>query len=259
MSLPDHASLAAFAYVAGALTFFAPCAAPLLPGYVSYYLGRSTADGANAGVGAPAADGGRFVRHLPGRLGHGGQVARVARAAVVGVLVSSGFFLVYGVLVGAVVAVVAGRLANIVVLELVVGAFLVVAGAAMATGRRFPTPTVRLPERRRSAAGYVGFGVLYAAAAAGCTAPVFVGVALKALSAGAAVGAAVLVAYAAGMSTLMVAVTVAAATGRDALLSAGVRRSGLVHRVAGVLLVLAGAVQIYLFLFRFGGLALLGT
>lgn len=257
MTLLEVASLTGFAFVAGALTFFAPCAYPLLPGYVSYYLGESVGKG-TATERRPATDGSGVVGRLPGRVARDARLARVVRAAVVGGLVSVGFFLVYGLLVGAVVAFGTRHFTGISVLELVVGIFLVVAGATMAAGRSFPTPTVRLPERRRSVAGYVGFGVLYAAAAAGCTAPVFVGVTLEALSASAGVGAVVLVAYASGMSALMVAVTVATALGRDAVLSASARRAALVRRVAGVLLLVAGVVEIYLFLFRFGGLALLG-
>lgn len=253
MALGDL-SLIAFAFSAGAFTFFAPCAYPLLPGYVSYYLGRST--------GAAAADGGVGEtgrgRAAAGTAALPATASRLIRAAGVGVLVSVGFFAVYAVLAGTVVALGARFLAGISLLELVVGGLLVVMGAGMALGWKPPTPTVRLPERRRSAAGYVGFGVLYAAAAAGCTAPVFVGVALKALSSGPAMAAATFGAYASGMAVLMVGVTVLSALGREALLSVLVRRADLVTRTAGVLLVLAGLVQIYFFLFRFDGLATLG-
>lgn len=57
----DSATLGvvAFAVTSGVGTFFAPCAYPLLPGYVGYYLGEEDASlsgavvrGAAAGVGA---------------------------------------------------------------------------------------------------------------------------------------------------------------------------------------------------------------
>lgn len=251
---PVDPSLVAFAFTAGAFTFFAPCAYPLLPGYVSYYLGRSTAGAAPDG-GAARVEGSE-PRHGSSALPT--TVSRLARAAGVGLLVSAGFFAVYAVLAGTVAALGARVLAGISVLELAVGGLLVVMGAGMALGWKPPTPTVRLPGRRRSAAGYFGFGVLYAAAAAGCTAPIFIGVALKALSSGPAMGAAAFGAYASGMSVLMVGVTVLSALGRDAILSALTRRMDLVNRAAGVLLVLAGLIQIYFFLFRFDGLATLG-
>ena len=225
-----------FAFTAGVATFFAPCAYPLLPGYVAYYLGS---DAGGSGESASVGTG-----------------ARLRRAATVGVLVSLGFVLVYGVLAGIVAAVGTRVLADVVLLELVVGGLLVVLGAAMALGRG-PTRHLTFPERRRSPAAFVGFGIVYAAAAAGCTAPVFVAVALTALSSGPATAFVTLGAYAAGMSALMIGVTALSALGREALVRR-LPRPRTVSRVAGVLLVAAGLAQVYLFLFRFGGLALLG-
>lgn len=230
-------SLLGFAFVAGAFTFFAPCAYPLLPGYVSFFLGRSLAsdpEGSEPGA-AP------------------GLVA----AARVGTLASLGFFLVYGALAAVVATVGAAPLADVAVLELLVGSLLVVVGLRMALGGDWSV-TVPLPRRRRSPLGFFAFGVGYAVAAAGCTAPLFVGVVLAALSRGGTVAGLALVTYAAGMAALLLSVTVAAALGRDALLSRLRGRSGQIHRLSGVLLALAGVAQIYLYLFEFGGLAALG-
>jgi cytochrome c-type biogenesis protein len=222
-----------FAFSAGVATFFAPCAFPLLPGYVSYYMGsdeESTDD----------------VR------------TRLLRAVLVGLVVSAGFFVVYGILGGIVVALGSQLLANISLLELLVGTILIVLGLAMAAGVDVSVGHVLLPERDRSLFGFFSFGVLYAAAAAGCTAPVFASVAVGALTAGPIAGATTLAAYAAGMSVLMIGVTVATALGRDALFKRFAARTGKIQRAAGVLLVVAGIVQIYLFLFEFGGREMLG-
>ncbi|MFB6302905.1 MAG: cytochrome c biogenesis CcdA family protein [Haloferacaceae archaeon] len=262
MAILEPVSLLVFAFAAGAFTFFAPCAYPLLPGYVSYYLGRNTSPGdgtaPNDGTVGKAGRPTGYVAKGFAAIVRDGRAVRLARATVVGILVSAGFVLVYGLLAGVVVAVGTRFLAGISVLELVVGTLLVGLGGVMALGWEFPTPTVALPERRRSAAGYIGFGMLYAAAAAGCTAPVFIGVILEALAAEAVVGVATFAAYATGMSVLMVGVTIATALGHDVIRSRLPRRTALVRRGAGVLLLLAGLVEIYLFLFRFRGLALLG-
>ncbi|WP_049900367.1 cytochrome c biogenesis CcdA family protein [Halococcus agarilyticus] len=234
-----------FAFTAGAATFFAPCAYPLLPGYVAYYLGSDAGSGKSEGESGAS-----------GESDGVGTGARLRRAATVGVLVSVGFVLVYGVLAGIVATVGTRVLADIVLLELVVGALLVVLGTAMALGRG-PTRHVTFPERRRSPVAFVGFGIVYAAAAAGCTAPVFVAVALTALSSGPATAFVTLGAYAAGMSALMIAITALSALGREAILRR-LPRPQTVSRVAGVLLVAAGLAQVYLFSFRFGGLTLLG-
>lgn len=223
-----------FAFSLGAATFFAPCAFPLLPGYVAFYLGHGD--------------------DAPGR-----TAARLRRAATVGVLTSLGFFLVYAALAGVVSAVGPRALRNISVLELVVGSLLIVLGTAMAAGKlHLDRLSIPLPERRRSPASFVGFGVVYAAAAAGCTAPLFIGLSGVALAAGGAGAVATFAAYAAGMSVLMILVTGLTAVGRDQVLCRLTRNTGRINRVAGAVLAVGGVYQIYLFLFRFDGFAVLG-
>ena len=223
-----------FAFGLGTATFFAPCAFPLLPGYVAFFLGRNADATPPVGV-------------------------RLRRAVAVGALTSLGFFLVYGVLAGVAVGVGTRVLGNVTVLELVAGLVMVVLGAAMAAGLYSPGNLhVRLPERKRTPTGFFAFGVVYAAAAAGCTAPLFVAVVTTALSTGPVAGVATLAAYAGGMSALMVAVTLLSALGRDAVLGRVPQLTGRISRVAGVVVVLAGLLQVYFFVFRFDGLRYLG-
>lgn len=262
MALLENVSLVLFAFTAGMFTFFAPCAYPLLPGYVSYYLGRGSAEELQIANGGVVADRGWITQLLGNALrlivsDH--YALRLASATVVSLLVSAGFFVVYGVLAGVVAVLGTQILAGISVLELVVGVLLIVIGGLMAVGWDVPSPSIQLPARRRSRGGYVGFGILYGAAAAGCTAPIFIGVALKALSVSAGLSLLTFGAYAAGMSVLMLGVTIATTLGRDSLHRWVTDRIGQIHRVAGVLLIIAGLVEIYFFLFRFDGLALLGV
>lgn len=234
---PVEALRVGFAFSAGAATFFAPCAYPLLPGYVAYYLGES-GDGQSVEV-QPS---------LP---------ARLRRAAFVGGLASLGFFLVYAVLAGIALAVGTRALQEISVLELVVGALLVVLGVAMAAGTFDPTVHVRLPERRRSPAGFLLFGVVYAVAAAGCTAPLFVGIVAFAFSGGPVAAIVTLGAYAAGMAVLMVAITMLSAVGKAGFVRRLSGDTGRISRVAGALLAVAGVAQIYLYVFDFDWLGIL--
>ena len=225
-----------FAFSLGTATFFAPCAFPLLPGYVAFYLGQSS-EGSPSGT-------------TPSRLG---------RAAVVGLVTSLGFFLVYGALAGVALLVGQQALQNVAVLELVVGVLLVALGAGFAVGRlQANSLHLPLPERRQSAVGYLLFGVVYAAAAAGCTAPLFVAVAGVAVSGGPTATLATLGAYAAGMSVLMVGVTTLSALGRDTVLRRLAANTGRITQVAGVVMIVAGLVQLYYYLFVFGGLETLG-
>ena len=222
-----------FAFTGGLFTFLAPCAYPLLPGYVAYFLGDESEATAPLAV-------------------------RLRRALVVAGATSLGFFLVYAALAGLATALGAGALSGISLLELVVGTLLIVLGVAMATGRFQPRTHVPLPERRRSVGGFFAFGVVYAAAAAGCTAPVFVGIATVALGSGPTGAVLTFGAFAAGMSLLMLTVTLLAAVGRDAVLRRLSGQTGRLTRVAGVVLVVAGIVQLYYYLVVFDGAATLG-
>lgn len=227
-----------FAFGLGAATFFAPCAVPLLPGYVAYFLGR---DG--RAESSPS-----------------GLSRRLGRAIGVSLVTGLGFLVVYGLLAGVVFAVGTQLLGGIAVLELVVGLVLVVVGGLMATNRTVPLPVhFELPERRRGPAGFFAFGVVYAVAAAGCTAALFVGVVGIALAAGPVGGVAVVGAYAAGMAGLLLLVTVLTALGRDAVVGRIAASGERVRRVAGVVLVIAGIVQLYYFVFVFRGLATFGS
>lgn len=110
-------------------------------------------------------------------------------------------------------------------------------------------------ERRRLLRALLAGGAI---AAAGCTAPIFVAISGIALTAGTVGAVLTFFAYASGMAILMIIVTVLVGLGYSGLfrrLSTNTRR---ISRVAGVLIALAGMVQIYLFLFESGGLELLG-
>jgi cytochrome c-type biogenesis protein len=224
----------ALAFSAGFFTFLAPCAFPLLPGYVAYFVG--TGDGEALPIGR-----------------------RLLKAVGVAAVVSGGFFLV-NALVAAIAAVVgSGPLRNVSVLEPAVGLALILLGIAMFSGRFQPSALhVQLPERRRSALGFFLFGVIYAVAAIGCTGPIFLGLALYAVESGPATTVAIFGAYGLGMSVMMLGVTLLSALGQEAVIRRISGVSGKLTRVAGVVLVLAGLLQIYAFLYWFDGFRILG-
>lgn len=202
---------AAFAAGTGVATFFAPCAFPLLPGYVGYYVAESDSDTAVVAAAVAAAVG-----------------AVTAIAAVAGLVLA------------------VGQPARdaLPVLEPVVGLGLVGFGALVATGRS-PELRVPLPERPTSVLGFGAFGAVYAVAAAGCVVPLFVGVLAQALALPTAGATAVLGAYAGGVAAPLVGVTLLAGAGVGAWRDLGAH-TGSVQRVAGAVMVLAGLGQLYL-------------
>lgn len=217
-------ALLALAFSAGALAFAAPCAFPLLPGYVAFFVSVE-----GDGDGAPAATSGPGLRRAGGIAaitGLGASVVFVGLAVLVAII-------------GSEVAGFAGEL------ELVVGVLVAAVGVAFASGRGHGLFSVELAERSRSPLGFFAFGATYGVAAAGCTAPVFVGVALAGVARGPLVAAAVIGTYALGLVLALGAVTLAAALGKDAVVERIGANTGTVTRVAGVLLVVAGIAQVH--------------
>ena len=203
----------AFAAGAGVATFLSPCALPLLPGYVGYYLSHA----------------------------EGGTTAR--GVALRGLAAGIGAFATLGVIAGLVVAVGQPVARNLAILEVIVGLALVAFGGYLLVSGSGAL-TVPLPERRSDTAGFVLFGVGYAGASAGCVLPVFLAVVAESLTLSAMAGLSVVATYAGVIAvgllsaTLLLGFGVDIATGRLARL--GSRLDGL----AGVVLVVAGLGQL---------------
>ncbi len=212
---PGLATTLAFAFVAGLATFFSPCAYPLLPGYVGFYASQA------------------------------GEEATVGGAVGRGLVAGAGMLVTLLALVGVAFAVGNEAFSRLTLFEPVVGGLLVVLGALVVAGRA-PSLSLSLPKRRSSVAGFGIFGIGYALAAVGCVAPMFLTVIARALSLPTGSAALVLGTYVAGIVLLMVAVTVATGTGLMAGAGLLARHGRTLERLAGALMVVAGAGQLYL-------------
>jgi cytochrome c-type biogenesis protein len=212
-------SALAFAATAGVATFFAPCAFPLLPGYVGYYVHRT--DGESSMV-------------LP------------AGAAAVGAIAA------LAVVAGVVLAVGQPVKAALPTLEPVIGLGLVAMGVAILLGWS-PELRIALPGRPSTVLGFGVFGAAYAVAAAGCVVPLFVGVLSQALSFGVGTAALVLGVYALAVAAPLVGVTLLAGAGVGEWRRVG-EHAGTIQALAAVVMVLAGVWQLYVAIFRFGAL-----
>jgi cytochrome c-type biogenesis protein len=206
---------AVFAVGAGTATFFSPCVYALLPGYISYYVASVDEES------APLA----------------GATAR-GLAATVGAVAT------FGVL--SVLAIVASETVEqaIPIVEPLVGLVLIVLGT-LVFWKGAVSLSIPLPERRTSVIGFGLFGAGYAVAATACVLPVFLSVALQALNLGVGGAVVVLGAYAGTFGLLMLAATVATAIGHDAVVGRMTAHSGLLTRAAGVVIVIAGSIQLY--------------
>lgn len=208
-----------FAITAGIATFFSPCAAALLPGYVGFYASQTD---------DPTL---------------GGTVARGLVAAI-------GAIVTLAVLLGVTFWIGHQAFSDLLVLEPIVGVALLVFGLLVLSGRA-PSLSVTLPQRRSSVLGFGVFGAGYAVAAAGCVAPVFLSVIVQALSFSPGGAAVVLGSYVGVIALLMLSLTVVTGmgmlVGSDAASAGGLTAySHRLEQLAGVVMILAGLGQLYI-------------
>lgn len=205
-----------FALTAGVATFFSPCAYPLLPGYVGFYLNQVDA-----------------------------ETVSIGSAGTRGIAAGIGVLAMFAALAGATVRIGNATLSNITVFESLVGGLLVVFGLLVVTGKS-PSVSIPLPKRRSSALGFGIFGAGYALAGAGCVAPIFLAVIARAVTLPAGAGSLIVLVYAGTVAALMVATTVA--TGMGVLTNPGrlMAYSGRLRQLAGGVMILAGLGQLYL-------------
>ncbi|APW99254.1 cytochrome C biogenesis protein [Halobiforma lacisalsi AJ5] len=213
---PDVLTWIVVALGAGIGTFFSPCAYPLLPGYVGFYVSQT--EGENASV--------------------GGAVSRGLIAGL-GVLVTFTAILAIAYRVGH------GVMSNILYFEPIMGVIVLGFGLLILFDRA-PSLSVALPQRRSSVLGFGVFGAGYALAGAGCALPLFLPVVGQAVSMPLVDAALVLGTYVGSIVLLMISLTVA--TGMGVLAGAGrlAAYSNQLKQFAGAIMILAGIGQLYL-------------
>ncbi|MDX1534462.1 MAG: cytochrome c biogenesis protein CcdA [Thermoplasmata archaeon] len=210
--------LLTFAYGAGVLSFFSPCAFPMLPAYISYYLARD----------APAED------SLSQGLKFGGL-------STLGMLI---IFAGLGSLLGLVGGSVLGGV--IPLFGLGMGVMLVALGVLLlGTNRLGFTLPLRAPVYRGPLSFFL-YGIAYALVSLGCTFPIFVVLVTAALlSGGLASGLLVFTVYSLGLGTVMVFLSIAVATSRDVVAEQLHRVVPWVRIISAVVLLAVGGYMVY--------------
>jgi cytochrome c-type biogenesis protein len=217
------------AFAAGIVAAVNPCGFAMLPAYLSLYLGT---------------DEGGFAERP--------ALGRVLRALVVGLVVSSGFVLLFR-LAGTVIAaggnVIMGAMP---VLGVLVGEALIVLGAWMFLGRSSYIGAFERVAARLGDPGKIGtrgcflFGLAYGAASLGCTLPAFLAVVGSGIAADrVALGAGRFLVYGLGMASVLVMLTVALALFKAGLVRWRLGAQPHVQRGSAILLMLAGVYVVY--------------
>ncbi len=226
------------ALVSGGLATLNPCGFPLLPAFLSFYVGADQAS----------------LPRAPSRVGQG---------LVVGLLVTAGFLGLF-TLVGLPISLGATALArSLPWAGIGLGAVLMAVGVLALAGRPVRLQAARPLSvgRERRARTILLFGVSYGLASLGCTLPLFL--TLVGSSAGTGTTVASLVAFAAyglGMAVVLMALAVAAALAHYGLARWLRRLLPYLPRITGGLLVMAGGyLAYYWWRIRFGPKASLSS
>ena len=212
----------AYAFTAGLVAAVNPCGFPMLPAYLSYFIGLDDDRGDGAG---------RVLRAITSA----GAVALgfLGVFSVLGIPINAGITSIYEVMPW---------------LTIVIGLLLGTLGVAMLGGWK---PILALPRLDRGGGSrrfgsMVLFGVSYAVASLGCTLPVFlVVVAGTTERSNAASGALAFAAYCLGMTVVLMTVSVALALARDGFVRRIRELSRFVDRASGALLVAVGAYLVW--------------
>ncbi len=222
----------ALAFTAGLVATVNPCGFAMLPAYLSWYIGTEGGPG-----------------DRPATL-----ATRLGRALVVGATVSVGFLVVFVATGALVTAGVRSFIDYVPWVAMIIGVALVGLGVALLAGREI---SVALPKphvtRTRQLRSMVAFGASYAVASLSCTLPVFLVVVASTFTRrDVASGLVTFAVYAAGMSVVLLTVTVAVAVAHHSLVRRIRSFARYLNRVAGGLLVLAGGYIVYYWAFNLG-------
>jgi cytochrome c biogenesis protein CcdA len=209
-------ALASGAIVAGVLTFFSPCSFPMLPAYLTFYLG----------------------------LGEEKESYRkaVRKGVINGLLSTAAFILVFsvfGVLTSAFSEYINPYMRYI---EPIVGVALIVLGVLFAVGKSFSLHIGAVDPKK----GVFSFSLLYALASIGCALPVFVSMILFAVTSGGFYSAFVIfLLYALGMGAMMTLINLLLASAKQGAINAIRKNMGLVRMFSAAFMICVGVYLIY--------------
>ncbi len=201
---------------AGVSALLSPCGFPMLPGYISYYMGAKASSG---------------------------------KAVSAGVACTLGLFTVFSL-----IGVVASILGSVIIpyiplLEYVAGVATILLGVSMLVKVKLPTFLVPLKApKRRGVIGIFLYGVVYGLAILGCSAQIFFAVLFWAIVGGGLLnGIITFMIYSLGMSLPLILTTILLAKAKELTLNKLVKMIPWIQRFSGIILVIIGIYLIYFY------------
>lgn len=202
-----------FAFVAGASAFLSPCGYPMLPGYISYYMGTELSS---------------------------------IKALYTGVTCTLGLITTFSI-IGAVASIL-GNIINpyIPLLELLAGVTTVLFGVSMLFDINIPfTPALKAPKRK----GFIGiylYGIIYSLATLGCSAPIFFATLFWAIAqSGPINGLITFLVYSLGMGVPLITTTILVSLVKKKIIKRLTKLTAKIQKFSGIILVFIGVYLIY--------------
>ncbi|MEW5759143.1 MAG: cytochrome c biogenesis protein CcdA [Candidatus Thermoplasmatota archaeon] len=212
-------SLFLLAFLAGISSFFSPCAFPLLPGYITYYLGSEARTGYKRG----------FIF---------GSIAAFGILSV---------YLVFALIISLFGAAVSPYVSY---LGIPVAIILIILGIIMLTNFVIPIPSFQKPKFIETnidklfgeeKGGFFLYGIGYGFASLACQAPIFLAVVLGAiLSGGFISGFLAFFLYALAMGIFMVLFTIFVSKGKEKIISKMKNLMNPIKKGSGIVLIIIG-------------------
>ena len=221
-----------FSFAAGMIATVNPCGFPMLPAYMGLYLGSNDAQGQPVG--------------LP---------FRIARALIVGQVVTVGFVLLFGV-TGIIIGFGIQSIRELIPwFGLCVGFLLTLGGSwLLSGGDLYSGFGARAASHlgnpgQVSMKGYFLFGVSYGTASLSCTLPIFLTVVASTLAvSGALAAAGQFILYSLGMGLVIIFLTVGMALFNEAVVGLMRRTLPFVRPLSAIFMIIAGAYIVFYWL-----------
>jgi cytochrome c biogenesis protein CcdA len=247
------AVLIAFALTAGAVAFLNPCGFALLPTYISYFVESDSSPSFS-----PSTPSLNFNTTTKTNVDSGlVSVKKLAKGALIGLLVTGAFIAVIGLTGIAISAIGIGVAKFLPWIAISSGVIIMGIGVAKIFGKTFhiyiPFPKDLIYKRsntnNKKKLGFVNFflfGIGYAIASLSCTLPIFLLIVFQGLSTGGALeGSIVFLAYALGMGSVMTAISLAINLSNQTFVKWLRKLTPKMNFITSILLIIAGSYLIY--------------
>lgn len=233
--------LIGFAFSAGAVAFLNPCGFAMLPTYVSYFVESNTQEIITASSNS------RLI-----------LVRRLTRGGLIGLLVTASFIVTFGLTGIAISSLGIGIAKFLPWIAVASGIVIIGIGVAKIFGRTInidiPSPRGLLcttnsgneSGKKPSFVNFFLFGIGYSIASLSCTLPLFLLIVFQSLSAGGIKeGSIVFMAYALGMGSIMMAISIAISASDQTFIKWLRKIAPKMNIVTSIVLILAGSYLIY--------------